>query len=296
MAAKKLHDGEVDIDAALVRRLLDRQFPDYRGLPVREIQSTGTVNAIYRLGDDLCVRVPRVERWAGDLDKELEWLPKLAAQLTVAIPEPVAQGEPDRDYPFRWAIYRWLTGATFATDPVVHDHRAATDLAQFVTELRQIDPTAAPQSGRYPLQDLDVLTRNAIDKLRDVIDTDATTAVWEQSLHAPAWDGIPVWRHGDLLTPNLLVEHGQLKAVIDFGTVGIGDPAADVIPGWSVFGPRGRQAFRDAVAVDEGTWARARGYALHQAVLIIPYYAETNPGFVAAAMRSVQHVLADTDV
>jgi aminoglycoside phosphotransferase (APT) family kinase protein len=296
VAAKKLHDGEVDIDAALVRRLLDRQFPDYRGLPVREIQSTGTVNAIYRLGDDLCVRVPRVERWAGDLDKELEWLPKLAAQLTVAIPEPVAQGEPDRDYPFRWAIYRWLTGATFATDPVVDEHQAATDLAQFVTELRQIDPTAAPQSGRYPLQDLDALTRNTIDKLRDVIDADATTAVWEQSLHAPAWDGNPVWRHGDLLTPNLLVEHGQLTAVIDFGTVGIGDPAADVIPGWSVFGPRGRHAFRDAVAVDEGTWARARGYALHQAVLIIPYYAETNPEFVAAAMRTVHHVLADTDV
>ncbi|HTD49221.1 MAG TPA: phosphotransferase, partial [Acidimicrobiia bacterium] len=179
---------------------------------------------------------------------------------------------------------------------VSDEHQAAGDLARFVTELRQIDPTAAPRSGRYPLKDLDALTRNAIDNLRGVIDTDATTAAWEQSVHAPAWDGNPVWRHGDLLPPNLLVEHGQLTAVIDFGAVGIGDPAADVISGWSVFGPRGRQAFRDALVVDDGTWARARGYALHQALLIIPYYADTNPGCVATAMRTVRHVLADRDV
>jgi aminoglycoside phosphotransferase (APT) family kinase protein len=293
VVAKKLHDGEVDIDAALVRRLLVGQFAHLGDLRLEEVRSTGTVNAIYRLGDDLCVRLPRVERWAGDLEKELEWLPKLAPYLSLAVPEPVAKGEPALGYPFAWAIYRWLTGESFATDRVVDERRAAGDLAQFVAELRRIDRADAPSSGRRPLHDLDSVTRDAIDALRGVVDTVAVTAAWERCLQAPVWDGNPVWRHGDLLTPNLLVEDGRLKAVIDFGAVGVGDPASDVIAAWSVLGPRGRDAFRSALDVDDGTWARARGYALHQALLIIPYYAETNPGFVATATRTVQHVLAD---
>jgi aminoglycoside phosphotransferase (APT) family kinase protein len=295
LAAKKLHDGEVDIDAALVRRLLASQFPRYCDLPVEEVQSTGTVNAIYRLGDDLCVRLPRVERWAGDLDKELEWLPKLAPRLRLAVPEPVAKGEPESKYPFRWAIYRWLTGAPFSTDGVVDEHKAAVDLAQFVADLQGIDPAAAPRSGRKPLHDLDSATRYTIDALRGIVDTDAATAVWERCLQAPVWDGHPVWRHCDLLMPNLLVEDGHLKAVIDFGGVGIGDPAADIIAAWSVFGPSARRVFRDCLDVDDGTWARARGYALHQALGIISYYPETNPGFVVTATRTLHQVFADNN-
>jgi aminoglycoside phosphotransferase (APT) family kinase protein len=293
VVARKLHDGEVDIDATLVRRLLVGQFPSLGDLALDAVRSTGTVNAIYRLGDDLCVRLPRVERWAGDLEKELAWLPKLAPHLSLAVPEPVANGEPAFGYPFVWAIYRWLTGDAFVPDRVVDEHQAAADLAQFVAELRSIDATDAPSSGRHPLRRLDSVTRAAIDALGGVVDTAAVTAAWGRCLHAPVWDGIPVWRHGDLLTPNLLVEDGRLKAVIDFGSVGAGDPASDVIAAWSVFGPRARDTFRSALDVDDGTWARARGYALHQALLIIPYYAETNRGFVATATRTVEHVLAD---
>jgi aminoglycoside phosphotransferase (APT) family kinase protein len=113
------------------------------------------------------------------------------------------------------------------------------------------------------------------------------------TLEAPAWDGTPVWIHTDLLRPNVLVDRGRLCAVIDFGSVGVGDPAADVIAAWSVFSQSGRATFRGALDVDDGTWNRARGYALHQAVLIIPYYAETNPEFVALAKRTVEEVLAD---
>jgi aminoglycoside phosphotransferase (APT) family kinase protein len=292
VAAKKLHDGEVDIDAALVRRLVAAQFPHLCDLPVEELQSTGTVNAIYRLGDDLYVRMPRVEQWAGDLEKELEWLPKLAPHLSLAVPEPVAKGEPGRGYPFAWAIYAWLRGETFAIDRV-DEHQAAADLARFVAELRRIDPTRAPRSGRAPLQYLDSVTRGAIDELRGVVDTDAVTAAWDRCLQAPVWEGSAVWRHCDLLPPNLLVADGRLTAVIDFGAAGIGDPAADVIAAWSVFGPSGREVFRSALDVDDGTWARARGYALHQALLIIPYYPDTNPGFVVTATRTVEQVLAD---
>jgi aminoglycoside phosphotransferase (APT) family kinase protein len=257
----KMHDGELDIGAELVRRLVAAQFPRLAGLPIRAVQPAGTVNAIYRIGDDLCTRLPRVRTYADDLEDEWRWLPWLAPRLPLRIPEPVAKGRPASGYPFPWAIYRWISGQPYADELIGDERQAARDLARFVAELRRIDPAAA----------------------------------WERALEAPAWEGTPVWLHGDLLRPNLLVGGGRLCAVIDFGSTGVGDPAADVVAAWSVFGRSGRATFRRALGVADGTWNRARGYALHQAALIIPYYPETNPGFVALAKRTVEEVLADID-
>ena len=289
----KMHDGEVDIDAGLVRRLVAAQFPDLAGLPVSAFRSTGTVNAIYRLGDHLCVRLPRVQRYADDLENECRWLPWLAPRLPLRVPEPVAAGQPASGYPFPWAVYRWIDGQPYADELVGDERQAARDLARFVTELRTADPAGAPRAGRRPLRELDAATRTAIASSREVIDADAATAAWERALQAPAWEGTPVWIHADLLRPNLLVDGGRLCAVIDFGSAGVGDPAADVIAAWSVFGPAGREVFRGILGVDDGTWNRARGFALHQAALIIPYYPETNPGFVALAKRTVEEIVAD---
>ncbi len=289
----KMHDGQIDIDADLVGQLVAAQFPGLGALPVRAVPSTGTVNAIYRLGDDLYARLPRLPRWARDLEKECYWLPKLAPRLSLRVPDPVAQGRPADRYPFSWAIYRWIPGQPYADELVQDERQAAGDLARFVTELRQIPAAGAPRTGRRPLRELYDGTWAAIESAGDVIDRHAALAAWEHALTAPAWDGTPVWIHADLLRPNLLVADGRLSAVIDFGGAGAGDPAADVIAAWSVFGPAGREAFRAALDVDDGTWNRARGYALHQAALIIPYYAQTNPGFVALAKRTVEQVLAD---
>jgi aminoglycoside phosphotransferase (APT) family kinase protein len=291
-----MHEGELDIGAELVGRLVAAQFPRLAGLPIRAVQPTGTVNAIYRLGDDLCTRLPRVRTYADDLEDEWRWLPWLAPRLPLRIPEPVAKGRPASGYPFPWAIYRWISGQPYADELIGDERQAARDLARFVAELRRIDPPAgAPRGGRRPLRELDAVTRAAIESARDVIDADAATAAWERALEAPAWEGTPVWLHGDLLRPNLLVGGGRLCAVIDFGSTGVGDPAADVVAAWSVLGRSGRATFRRALGVADGTWNRARGYALHQAALIIPYYPETNPGFVALAKRTVEEVLADID-
>jgi aminoglycoside phosphotransferase (APT) family kinase protein len=290
-----MHDGEVDIDAGLVGRLVADQFPQLTGLPISAVQSTGTVNAIYRLGDHLYARLPRVQAWAQDLDREWHWLPTLAPQLSLRVPEPVGRGHPGSSYPFAWAIYRWIDGQPYADALVDDEHQAANDLAQFVVELRRIDPVGVPRGGRRPLRELDAVTRAAINSARGVIDSDAATAAWERALQAPAWRGTPVWSHTDLLRPNLLVRDGRLCAVIDFGGAGVGDPAADVIAAWSVFSQTGRGVFRGALEVDDGTWNRARGFALHQAALIIPYYGATNPGFVAPAKRTVEEVLADSN-
>lgn len=289
----KLHHGEADIDADLVGRLVAAQFPELGHLPVREVRSTGTVNAIYRLGDHLYARLPRLGDWVADLANEWRWLPALGPRLTLEVPRPVARGRPGSSYPFPWALYRWIAGQPYADELVDDEGQAARALARFVAGLRRVDPAGAPRAGRAPLAELDADTRAAIASARDVLDGDAATAAWERALQTPAWSGPPVWIHSDLLRPNLLVRGGRLRAVIDFGAAGAGDPAADVIAAWSVFGPSGRAVFRRALGVDDGTWERARGYALHQAALIIPYYAETNPGFVASARRTVDQVLAD---
>ena len=265
----KLHEGEVDIDARLVERLVAEQFPELRDLPIRELRSTGTVNAIYRLGERLYARLPRVAHWAQDLEKEWTWLPRLAPRLSLQVPVPVGSGRATEEYPFTWAVYEWIEGAPYGER--VDERHAAEALAEFVTELRAIGPLdGAPRGGRRPLAELDAVTRAVLDG--------EALAAWERALEAPAWDGrAPVWIHTDLLRPNVLVDGGRVRAVIDFGGVGMGDPAADVIAAWAVFGPAGRDVFRRALDVDDSTWERARGYALHQAAMIVPYYATTNP-------------------
>ncbi len=294
MATSKMHDGEVDIGVDLVRALIADQFPDWGDLPLRLVPSAGTVNAIYRLGEDMCVRLPRVRGWASDLEKELQWLPSLAPQLPLAVPVPVASGVPGQGFPHPWAIYRWLDGETLTTAGVSDERRAAADIGRFVAALRSIDQAGAPVSTRdTPLVERDHDARSAIKSLRGDVDTYAVTAAWEVSLEAPAWDGAPVWTHGDLLPTNLLVQGGRLSAVVDWGNAGIGDSAVDVIPAWTVLSGVGRDDFRGALDVDDATWLRSRGFALHQALMIVPYYRETNPAFVATAMRTIDQVLAD---
>jgi aminoglycoside phosphotransferase (APT) family kinase protein len=293
----KLHDGEVEINTDLVRRLVAEQFPDLSDLPVTEFNSTGTVNAIYLLGDELCVRLPRVERWAGGLERECQWLPRLAPSLTLEVPEPVGMGLATSYYPFSWAIFRWIEGHTYGPDRVADEQLAAADLAQFVAELRTIDlpPTddKRPYGGRPSLAEQDANVRNWIAQSGDLIDGQAVTAAWDDALKGPAWDGTYAWIHGDLVPPNLLVKDGRLRAVIDFGATGRGDPATDLNPAWSAFGPAGRRVFRDLIGADDDTWRRGRGIALGQAVGLVPYYAITNPALSALGRRMLGEVLDD---
>jgi aminoglycoside phosphotransferase (APT) family kinase protein len=297
-----MHEGELPIDEALVARLLAAQFPELAGLPLRAWPSAGTVNAIFRLGDDHVVRLPRLPQWAVALERESTWLPRLAPHVTLRVPERVAIGRPTAEYPCAWAVDRWLAGELFGVG-VADEPAAAAALAGFVRELRALDPAGGPQGGRAPLRDLDTETRAAIGAGGEAMtaagvafDADAALAAWTRALEAPAWDGVPTWIHGDLMRPNLLIVDGRLDAVLDFGGVGVGDPAMDLVAAWSVFGRSGRAALKaawDDAHRDAGPWARARGYALHQAALIVPYYAASNPAFAAEGARIVGEVVGD---
>jgi aminoglycoside phosphotransferase (APT) family kinase protein len=302
MPAEKMHADEVDIDSTLVGRLVAAQFPEWADLSIERVGSAGTDNAIYRLGEDMAVRLPRRQKNTLQLEKERRWLPRLAPLVPLAIPVPLAVGEPADGYPFAWSIYPWLKGETATVDRIGDLGRAATDLARFVAALQRVDPTDGPPPGEHnslrgvPLATRDEATRSAIASLGGELDSGAVTAAWETALRAPEWERPPVWIHGDLDARNMLAEKGRLTAVIDFGCLGVGDPACDVMVAWKVLSADTRDVFRTALSVDEATWARGRGWALSQALIALSYYTlETNPVLVREARRWMGAVLADRE-
>jgi aminoglycoside phosphotransferase (APT) family kinase protein len=297
--AAKMHADEVDTDASLARRLLEAQFPQWAGLPIQPVPSGGTDNTLYRLGDRMVVRLPRHERTAGTLAQEHRWLPKLAPLLPLAVPTPLARGMPMQGYPWAWSIYEWLEGQTAYVEPIADLVALATDLAQFVAALQRIDANGGPPPSKHnafrgvPLATRDESTRASIAALGSTIDAEAATAAWEASLRAPEWQHAPVWIHGDLDARNVLAVKGRLAAVIDWGCLGVGDPACDVAVAWKLLSAHTRDVFRTALSVDDATWSRSRGWVLSQAVGALSYYTlETNPELVREGERWLTEVLA----
>lgn len=298
MSVTKMHADEVDTDVSLVRRLLAAQFPQWADLPIAPVPSAGTDNALYRLGDELVVRLPRIQGATGQVDKDHRWLPRLAPHLPLAIPAPLAKGAPGEGYPFPWAICRWLAGENATFDRLTDHAQAATDLACFIIALQRIDTSGVQGnlgSRGVPLATRDEYTRAAIADAHDLglIAADAVSAAWADALRAPAWDRPPVWLHGDLQSGNLLASDGRLSAVIDFGCLNVGDPAADVMAAWLYLPVEVRGIFRAALAVDGATWARGRGWALSVSVVALPYYHITNPTLAGISRRAIEEVLAD---
>jgi aminoglycoside phosphotransferase (APT) family kinase protein len=289
-----MHADEVETDTGLVRRLLAAQFPAWAGLRIERVPSSGTDNALYRLGDELVVRLPRIHRAVGGIETDFRWLPVLAPRLPVATPLPLARGAPTEGYPWDWGVYSWLEGENPIPDGAGDPQSLAEDAARFVEAMHAIDPDGGPPARRgVPLEVQDERARASLIALRGTIDTDAATAAWEEALAAPPWSGAPVWVHGDLLPGNLLLRGGRLTGVIDWAGVGVGDPACDLIIAWGLLPAEARGAFRERLGVDDATWARGRGWALSLALIAVPYYEDTNPEFAATARRLLREALAD---
>ena len=290
----KMHVDQAETDGALVRRLLAGQFPQWAGLRIDRVASAGTDHDIYRLGDRLAARLPRIESATRQAAVEAEWLPKLAPHLPLAIPKQLAMGRSAEGYPFDWSVYEWLPGET--TVRTIDPEHAAVDLAAFVIALRGVDTAGAHRRPRYgrggPLTERDDHVRGAVAELGDRIDGDRTLRLWQESLDASPWKGAEVWVHGDLLPGNLLVVDGRLSAVIDFGCLNVGDPACDLQPAWNIFDCASRTTFRAELRVDDASWVRGRGWALFQAVTGLAYYWDTNPGMIRQASYALGQVLA----
>jgi aminoglycoside phosphotransferase (APT) family kinase protein len=293
MGVRKLHQGEPDIDEDLVRALVDEQFPRWADLPLKYVDSHGTQNVLYRLGEEWVVRLPRQDGVVPELAGARQWMPYLAARLPVPVPEQVAEGEPGHGFPWPWAVHRWLPGENPVVGRLDRPEELAEDLAGFVTAMRAIDTAGAPESYRgRPLAERADGTREVIRRLDGTIDSAAALAVWDEAVRTPG-AGRDVWLHGDLQPGNLLVSGGRLGAVIDFGCMGTGDPAVDLITAWYVLGAPERRIFREAAAVDDDAWVRGCGWALTIAVHELAYYRDLNPFMVRTAARVVGEILAD---
>jgi len=305
-----LHADEIPIDVGLVRDLVARAVPRFAGLPVRQVPSTGSTNALFRLGNDLLVRLPRQPGGSAAISKEARWLPALAPSLPVAVPEVVAVFEPDCGYPERWSVVRWIDGEhPGVVSPETPDDPRRGGLAHGLAEvvrclaMAEVSPEAVddPDLRWYrgePLATMDELTRENIDRCRALddcdLDLDAATRVWDEAMRLPGARDRPAprWYHGDLAAENLLVRDGTLTAVLDFGGLSIGDPAVDLSVAWEVLDPPARRMFREELGVDEATWLRGRAWALCIS-LMIWYYWTTMAVRRASRVAVVRNVLAD---
>jgi len=288
----KMHADELELDDALVRRLLAEQFPQWTDLPLERVEPEGTVNAIFRLGERLSVRLARREGATEPGGKELEWLPRLAPALPLEIPVPVAQGRPGSGYPWFWEVHTWVAGESVPVDEI-DAIQAARDLAAFVAALQDVDPAGAPPGRGIPLAERDPEIRHWLARFDGdprVVDE------WERALAAPPWEGPPVWHHGDLDARNWLVRDGRISGVVDWGAMGVGDPACDVMVAWKLHSAEVRDAFRAALPVDDATWERARGWAVSQAVAALAYYTpENNPSLYREAESWLELVLSEPE-
>ncbi len=291
-----MHPDELEIDEALARLLVKQQFPQWADLPLRRVENLGTVNVIFRLGDALAVRLPRRDGPTRAESKELEWLPRMAQLLPVEIPVPVAHGRPSATYPFRWEIQRWVEGETLPVE-AIDAAQAARDLASLVRALRHVSAAGAPPGRGIPLAQRDEDFRYWMARFEAEPGVKrAVEDVWRRSLAAPPWTAQAVWHHGDLDARNWLVRDGRISGVIDWGSMGVGDPACDVMVAWKLHSPTARDAFRKALPTDDATWDRARGWALSQAVAILAYYTpENNPALFHEAERWLDLILSERD-
>lgn len=297
MVAVRTADTRPWIDEVLVRRLVDTQFPQWAELPLELLDPAGSDHVIYRLGEELSVRLPCHSGAIGQARKEFQWLPRLAPHVPLAVPVPVGVGDPDFGYPWPWAVSRWLDGEVATVDALGDSSVAAVELAQFLAALQRFAPEDIPagNSGNAltgpPLSDRDRATRTAIAEVDGVFDRAAMTELWNAALNAPGWDHSPVWFHGDFHTGNLLTSDGRLSAVIDFGGLGKGDPACDLMIAFTLMSAHSRAAFRDALGVDDATWMRGRGWALATGLNAYTSYAAVNPRVAAQTTRQITHAL-----
>jgi aminoglycoside phosphotransferase (APT) family kinase protein len=289
---------KINITETLVQSLVAKQFPQWSHLPIQAVKNGGWDNRTFHLGKEMLIRMPSGAHYAGQVEKEQTWLPKIASKLPLAIPTPIAMGKPDEIYPWKWSINRWLPGEAAATATIADLCDFAKALAEFLKALQSIDPAGGPLAGPHSFYrggDLAVYgleTRQAISVLKNNIDAHVATEIWEMAL-TTTWQNPPVWVHGDISVGNLLVSQGKLTAVIDFGQLAVGDPACDLAIAWTFFRGKSRDAFYQTLQLDPGTWARGRAWTLWKALILAAGIAGSNSVEAKQCLQSINEVMAD---
>lgn len=288
---------KLNIETELVHRLVTHQFPEWKNLYIKPVANSGWDNKTFHLGDQMLIRMPSAEKYVAQVEKEQSWLPKLAPFLPLSIPIPLALGVPEDSYPYKWSIYRWIEGEAAGSAYISNLCEFAKSLGNFLSALQTIDTTGGPLAGMHSfyrggsLETYDQEVREAVLALTGKIDSQTVTEIWEKALMTK-WKSSPVWVHGDISMGNLLVQNGQLAAVIDFGQLAVGDPACDLAITWTQFKDESRDVFRKTLSLDADTWARGRAWTLWKALIAAGF---TNPSNKESAQcwHIIDEIIAD---
>lgn len=292
-----MHDEQVEIDDSSLRLAIDRQFPNYGRLPLRRLASDGTVNAVFRLGNRLVVRVPIIEWGAADAAREADVLPRLRGAIPVAVPEFVAIGEeaPDLGIPWKWSVLGWIEGERAFASRLSDPNGVADTYAGVLASLARTSTVDAPKSlATGQARDNDDETRSMIARTRGLADDRAILRAWEAALAVPDSNDLGTsWIHGDPTPGNLIMAGGRLTAIIDWSSAGVGDVAHDLIAAWWLLPQTARRRLRAGIDIDEATWARGRAKALKKAIYALPYYSESNPGLASDARFALDQIVEE---
>ena len=283
LTAMAMHADELPVSADMVRKLIDEQFPRWRGLPVSRVKSPGTVNAIFRVGERLAARLPLRGADAAAarrlLESEAAAARELAGATRFPVPEQVALGEPGHGYPLPWSVQVWLPGRTGDEDDPAGSVDFARDLAEFIAGVRAIGTRGRTFSGRGRGGDLkahDAWMSTCLRESEGILDVGRLSRMWATFRELPR-DAPDVMSHGDLTPGNVLVAGGHLAGVLDVGDFRAADPALDLISAWNLLADRPRLVLRDALRCTDLDWERGKAWAFQQATGLVWYYAETNP-------------------
>ena len=269
----------MDINVDLVKELIKTQYPKFSNLEIKMVKKSGHDNRTFHLGDSMSIRLPSGPSYASQIEKELTWLPKLKSYISLPIPCPIAKGEPSDKYPFNWAINRWLEGETVDYDNISDLNELAVDLARFLKELQSIDASLGPIAGEHNFHrggNISVYHSEYIELVDNLykfigVEKSLLLEIWNLGLNSK-WTKKPVWVHGDLVATNMLALNGKLEAIIDFGILGVGDPACDLSMYWTFFDKKSREIFKSELDFDKSTWDRARAWVIWKQLFDIQYH------------------------
>ncbi|MGI5130373.1 aminoglycoside phosphotransferase family protein [Pseudonocardia sp. CA-107938] len=291
-----MHVDQITITVEDARRLVDEQFPQWRGLPLRAVASAGTVNAIIRIGDGLTARFPLrgrdPVRVRAELEAEAAAARELAACSPVPTPRPVAIGEPGEGYPLPWSVQTWVPGRVATPHEPAGSTAFARDLAAFISALRAVDTRGRRFAGTGrggDLRDHDDWMQTCLRESEGLLDVPRLRALWAELRDLPP-AGPDVMSHHDLIPGNVLVRDGRLAGVLDGGGFGPADPALDLVAAWHLLDDAPRAELRRLLGCDDVEWARGRAWAFHQAMGLVWYYAETNPPMSALGRSTLDRL------
>lgn len=285
------------INVELVARLINEQFPEWSDLAIRPVKFSGNDNRTFHLGEHMSVRLPSAAAYAPQVEKEQMWLPKLSEKLSLPISTPLAKGNPSEEYPWPWSINKWIEGETLSHKNINDLNQFANDLGTFLVELQSIDASGGPFAGEHnfhrggSIAVYDEESRYAIENNKDRLNEEMLIEIWNLALDSQ-WNSEPVWVHGDIAPGNILVKDGELCAVIDFGILGVGDPACDAAMAWTFFDENSRKIFKNALKMDDETWNRARGWALWKALITFERNKNSNHATAEESYRVI-NIIAD---